>query len=174
MSWAIATARAPDGGGLIDHHQHLPLCLQALVDLTQPVLAVGQGSAEDLPPVPAQGRGPVLAPCRRPAQMKTSMSISPAASGCMGAGPAGGRTSPCTHACERPHTQRAVPLINGHQRPAAAGDSRPPDHLRTGANHPRPHQLAQPRTTRDHQQGDEQATLMLSPVVLACLKSNSG
>ena len=41
MSWATATARAPDGGGLIDHHQHLPLCLQALVDLTQPVLAVG-------------------------------------------------------------------------------------------------------------------------------------
>ena len=33
--------QGPDGGGLIDHHQHLPLCLQALVDLTQPVLVVG-------------------------------------------------------------------------------------------------------------------------------------
>ena len=30
-----------------------------------------------------------------------------------------------THACERPHTLRAVPLISGHQRPAAAGDFRP-------------------------------------------------
>ena len=59
-----------------------------------------------------------------------------------------------THACERPHPQRAVPLISGHQRPAAAGDFRPPDHLRTGARHPCPQQLAQPRTTRDHQQGN--------------------
>ena len=33
--------QGPDGGRLIDHHQHLPLCLQALVDLTQPVLVVG-------------------------------------------------------------------------------------------------------------------------------------
>ena len=47
--------QGPDGGGLIDHHQHLPICLQALVDLTQPVLVVGQGLVEDLPPVPAQG-----------------------------------------------------------------------------------------------------------------------
>ena len=31
-----------------------------------------------------------------------------------------------THACERPHTQRVVPLIGSHQRPAAAGDFRPP------------------------------------------------
>ena len=30
-----------------------------------------------------------------------------------------------THACVRPHTQRAVPLISGHQRPAATGDSCP-------------------------------------------------
>ena len=55
MSWATATARAPDGGRLIDHHQH-----QALVDLSQLVLVVGQGPLEDLPPVPAQGRGPVV------------------------------------------------------------------------------------------------------------------
>ena len=40
-----------------------------------------------------------------------------------------------THACERPHTRWVVPLISGHQRPAAAGDFRPPDHLRTGARH---------------------------------------
>ena len=52
--------QGPDGGRLIDHHQHLPLCLQALVDLTQPVLVVGQGPLEDLPPLPAQGRGPVI------------------------------------------------------------------------------------------------------------------
>ena len=81
--------QGPDGGGLIDHHQHLPICLQALVDLTQALLVVGQGLAEDLPPVPVQGRGPVLAPYRRPVPMKTSMSsisISPAASRCMGEG----------------------------------------------------------------------------------------
>ena len=53
--------QGPDGGRLIDHHQHLPLCLQALVDLTQALLVVGQGLAEDLPPFPAQGSGPVLA-----------------------------------------------------------------------------------------------------------------
>ena len=40
-----------------------------------------------------------------------------------------------THACGRPHTQWVVPLISGHRRPAAAGDSRPSDHLRTGARH---------------------------------------
>ena len=43
----------------------------------------------------------------------------------MGAGPAGGQAGPRTHACERPHTQRVVPLISSHQRPAAAGDFRP-------------------------------------------------
>ena len=63
-----------DGGGLIDHHQYLSFCLQAQVDLSQPVLVVGQGPVKDLSPVPAQGRGPVLAPCRRPAPMKTSIS----------------------------------------------------------------------------------------------------
>ena len=62
------------GGRLVDHHQHLPLCLQALVDLTQPALVVGQGPLEDLPSFLAQGRGPVLTPCRRPVPMKTSMS----------------------------------------------------------------------------------------------------
>ena len=30
-----------------------------------------------------------------------------------------------THACERPHTRWVVPLISGHQRPAAAGDNTP-------------------------------------------------
>lgn len=47
---------------------------QLLVESTQALLIVGQGLVEDLPPVPAQGRGPVLAPCRRPVPMKTSMS----------------------------------------------------------------------------------------------------
>ncbi|KAA8737378.1 hypothetical protein F4W10_12315, partial [Actinomyces johnsonii] len=51
-----------------------------------------------------------------------------------GAGPAGGRQVPHPR-YERPHTLRAVPLISGHQRPAAAGDNTPPDHLRTGARH---------------------------------------
>lgn len=36
-----------------------PLCLEALVDLTQPVLVVEQGFVKDLPPLPTQGRGPV-------------------------------------------------------------------------------------------------------------------
>ena len=53
--------QGPDGGRLIDHHQHPPICLQALVDLTQQVLFVGQSPVEDLPPFPTQGRGPV--PC---------------------------------------------------------------------------------------------------------------
>ena len=61
MSWATATARAPDGGRLIDHHQQVPMIGQLLVESTQALLVVGQGLVEDLPPVPAQGRGPVLA-----------------------------------------------------------------------------------------------------------------
>ena len=34
---------------------------QLLVESTQALLVVGQGLVKDLPPVPAQGRGPVLA-----------------------------------------------------------------------------------------------------------------
>ena len=105
---------------------------------------------------PGSGPWPSALPYRRPVPMKTSMSpififVSPLAAWVRGQ-PVDDR--PRTHACERPHTQRAVPLISGHQRPAAAGDFRPPDHLRTGARHPCPQQLAQPRTTRDHQQGN--------------------
>ena len=57
----------------------------------------------------------------------SSISISPAASRCMGAGPASERTGPRTHACERPLALcgGSFPLISGHQRPAATGDSRP-------------------------------------------------
>ena len=91
MSWATATARAPDGGRLIDHHQH-----QALVDLSQLVLVVGQGPVEDPPPVPAQGRGPVL--CLTDVDADEDVDVLDihlrAASRCMGAGPASGRPDP--------------------------------------------------------------------------------
>ena len=94
---------------------------------------------------------------RRPVPMKTSMSsvfifVPPLVAWVRGQ-PVDDRSR--THACERPHTQRVVPLIGSHQRPAAAGDFRPPpDHLRTGARQPCPQQLARPRTTQDHQQGN--------------------
>ena len=61
MSWATATARAPDGGRLIDHHQQAPVIGQLLLESTQALLVVGQGPVEDLPALSAQGRGPVLA-----------------------------------------------------------------------------------------------------------------
>ena len=148
--------QGPDGGGLIDHHQQVPVIGQLLVERAQALLVAWQGPVEDLPALSAQGRGPVLAPCRRRVPMKTSISsisISPAASGRMGEGqPVDDQSR--THACERPHTQRAVPLISGHQRPAAAGDFRPRIIYGTGARHPCPQQLAQPRATRDHQQGN--------------------
>ena len=37
-----------------------------------------------------------------------------------------------------PHTQRAVPLISSHQRPAATGDSRPPGSLEDRGKTPAP------------------------------------
>ena len=112
---------------------------QLLVESTQTLLVVGQGPVEDLPPLPAQGSGPVLAPCRRPVPMKTSMSsisISPAVSRCMGAGPAGGRPVPHPRLRKSSAVLRwVVPVFSSHQRPAATGDLRSPDHLRTGARH---------------------------------------
>ena len=60
MSWATATARAPDGGGLVYYHQQVSVVGQLAVKGTQTCLVVGQGLVKDLPPVPAQGRGPVL------------------------------------------------------------------------------------------------------------------
>ena len=65
---------------------------------------------------------------RRPVPMKTSMSsvfifVPPLVAWVRGQ-PVDDRSR--THACERPHTQRVVPLIGSHQRPAAAGDFRPP------------------------------------------------
>jgi len=54
----------------------------------------------------------------------SSISISPATSRSWVQGqPVDDRSR--THVCVRPHTQRAVPLISGHQRPAAAGDNTP-------------------------------------------------
>ena len=52
--------QGPDGGGLIDHHQQVSVIGQLAVKGTQTCLVVGQGLVEDLPPVPAQGRGPVV------------------------------------------------------------------------------------------------------------------
>ena len=71
--------------------------LLVLVDLAQALLVVGWGLVEGLPPLLSQDRGPALAPCR-------------------------GLVLP--YAFERPRAQRAAPLIGGHRRPAAAGDSR--------------------------------------------------
>ena len=53
--------QGPDGGGLIDHHQQVPVIGQLLVERAQALLVVGQGPVEDLPALSAQGRGPVLA-----------------------------------------------------------------------------------------------------------------
>ena len=53
--------QGPDGGWLIDHHQQAPMIGQLLVESAHALLVVGQGPVEDLPPVPDQGRGPVLA-----------------------------------------------------------------------------------------------------------------
>ena len=50
----------PDGGGLVDHHQQAPVIGQLVVESTQTLLVVGKGLVKDLPPLPAQGRGPVL------------------------------------------------------------------------------------------------------------------
>ena len=108
------------GGGLIDHHQQAPVAGQLVVESTQALLVVGKGLVKDFPPVPAQGSGPVL--CLTEVNADEDVDVLDihlyAASRCMGAGLAGGRAGPRTHACERPHTQRAVPLISGHQRPA--------------------------------------------------------
>ena len=118
---------------------------QLLVESTQALLVVGQGPVKDLPALPAQGRDPVLAPCRRPVPMKTSMSISPATSRSSRYGDSRwtGRTPHPRLRKTSTGSRWVAPLISSHQRPAAAGDFHPPpDHLRTGARHPRPQQLA--------------------------------
>ena len=102
--------QGPDGGRLIDHHQQAPVVGQLLIESTQALLIVGQSPVEDLPPVPVQGSGPVLAPCRRPMPMKTSMSsilifVPPLAAWVQGQ-PVADRAR--THACERP-----LPLCGG-------------------------------------------------------------
>ena len=75
------------------------------------------------------GGGPVLTPCRRPVPMKTSMSsilifVPPLAAWAQG--------QPVDRPAPHPHLRKTstalrwvVPLISGHQRPAAAGDFRP-------------------------------------------------
>ena len=52
--------QGPDGGGLVYYHQQVSVIDQLLVESTQALLVVGQGPVEDPPPVPAQGRGPVV------------------------------------------------------------------------------------------------------------------
>ena len=52
--------QGPDGGGLVYYHQQVPVIGQLLVESTQALLVVGKGLVEDPPPVPAQGRGPVV------------------------------------------------------------------------------------------------------------------
>ena len=127
---SLRTARAPDGDELVDHHQQVPVGGQVLVESTQALLVVVQGTvSRTFRPVPAQGLGPVLAPCRRPVPMKTSMSstsISPTASRCMGSGPAGGRPVPHPRLRKTSAVMRwVVPVFSSHQRPAAAGNFHP-------------------------------------------------
>ena len=100
---------------------------QLLVESTQALLVVVHGLVEDPPARPDSGPWPSALPYRRPVPMKTSMSsisifVPPLAAWVRGQ-PVDDRFR--THACERPHTRWVVPLISGHQRPAAAGDFRP-------------------------------------------------
>ena len=60
MSWSTATARAPDGGRLVHHHQHAPVIDQLLVESRRRSSSLDRALSRTLRPVPAQGRGPVL------------------------------------------------------------------------------------------------------------------
>ena len=88
--------------------------------------------------------------------MKTSMSpisISPAASRCMGAGPAGGGPDPApTPAKDLTHSG-PFPLsaVTSARLPRV---TTPPGSSADRGKTSCPQQLAQPRTTRDHQQGN--------------------
>ena len=100
---------------------------QLLVESTQALLVVVHGLVEDPPARPSSGPWPSALPYRRPVPMKTSMSsisipVPPLAAWVRGQ-PVDDRFR--THACERSHTRWVVPLISGHQRPAAAGDNTP-------------------------------------------------
>ena len=46
--------------GWSNHHQQVPVVGQLAVKGTQTCLVIGKGLVEDLPPVPAQGHGPVV------------------------------------------------------------------------------------------------------------------
>lgn len=102
---------------------------QLLVESTQVLLVVGQDPVEDPPARPGSGPWPSALPYRRPVPMKTSMSsisipVPPLAAWVQG--------QPVDDRTPHPHLRktstvlrRVVPLISGHQRPAAAGDFRP-------------------------------------------------
>ncbi|EHM89735.1 hypothetical protein HMPREF0975_02928, partial [Actinomyces sp. oral taxon 849 str. F0330] len=116
----------------------------------------GRGPLEDLPPFLAQGRGPVLAPCRRPVPMKTSMSsisISPAASRSSRYGVSQWTTGPAPTPAKDLTLDGSFPL-------SAVTSARllrvttPPGSSKDRGKTSCPQQLAQPRTTRDHQQGN--------------------
>ena len=161
MSWATATARAPDGGRLV-HHQQAPVIGQLLVESTQALLVVGQGPVEDPPARPGSGPWPSARSLPTPGTdedldvLDIHLSCRLSLHGCRASR---WTTGPRTHACERPHTQRAVPLISSHQRPTATGDFHPGSSTQTGTKHPRPQQLAQPRTTNKVKGRRERRTL---------------
>ena len=52
--------QGPDGGGLIHHHQQAAVLSQALVQVPQSILAVGQGLVEQALAAGGQGGGPVI------------------------------------------------------------------------------------------------------------------
>ena len=98
-----------------NYHQQVPVVGQLVVKGAQTCLVVGKGPVKDLPPIPAQGRGPVLSLT----DVDTDEDLDVldihlcAASRSSGSGPAGGRPVPHPR-YERPHTRWAVPLISGH------------------------------------------------------------
>jgi len=121
---------------------------QLLVESTQALLVVGQGPVKDLPALPAQGRDPVLAPCRRPVPMKTSMSISPATSRSSRYGDSRwtGRTPHPRLRKTSTGSRWVAPLISSHQRPAAAGDFHPPGSSKDRGKTPAPTAAGPPVT----------------------------
>ena len=159
MSWATATARAPDGGRLIDHHQQAPVIGQLLLESTQALLVVGQGPVEDLPPVPAQGRGPVLALTDVDADedvdvLDIHLSCRLSVKSIRGQ-PVDNRSR--THACERP-----LPFCGGSFPLSAVTSARlpqvtfAPGSLEDRGKTPMPTAAgpAPAPTARDHQQGN--------------------
>ena len=120
--------QGPDGGGLVYYHQQVSVIGQLLVEHAG---------------APLRRAGPCRRPSARPGsgQWPSARSLPKpgtdedldvldihlrAASRCMGVGPAGGRQVPHPRLRKTSTVLRwVVPLISGHQRPAAAGDFRP-------------------------------------------------